>query len=70
MPHITGGIEEARAVTQKIGYPVAIKIISPDVLDKSDIGGVVVGINSDEQLTQAYEGMLTRVGERAAGGAC
>lgn len=64
-PYITRHLGEATAVAQEIGYPVAIKIVSPDILDRSEIGGVVLWINSDEQLWQAYESMLARVGERA-----
>ena len=64
-PHVTRHVGEAPAIAQGIGYPVAIKIVSPDILDRSDIGGVVLWIDSDEQLTQAYESMLTRVKERA-----
>ncbi|HUL36350.1 MAG TPA: bifunctional acetate--CoA ligase family protein/GNAT family N-acetyltransferase [Thermodesulfobacteriota bacterium] len=65
IPSITHHVEEAVAVAREIGYPVAIKIVSPDVTHKSDVGGVAVEINSDEQLRQAYGGMLTRVKERA-----
>lgn len=64
-PHITLSSGEATAVAREIGYPVAIKIVSPDVLDRSDVGGVVMWIDSDEQLVQAYESMLTRVKEHA-----
>ena len=31
------------------GYPVVLKIVSPDITYKSDVGGVVMGINSDER---------------------
>ena len=64
-PYITRYAEEAPAIAREIGYPVAIKIVSPDILNRSDIGGVVMWINSDEQLTQSYESMLARVKERA-----
>jgi acetyltransferase len=64
-PHITRHSGEATAIAREVGYPVAIKIVSPDVLDRSDVGGVVMWIESDEQLMQAYEGMLARVKERA-----
>jgi acetyltransferase len=63
--YATRNAREAAAVAREIGYPVAIKIGSPDILDRSDIGGVAMWINSDEQLKAAYESMLTRVRERA-----
>ena len=41
---------EAVAMARKIGYPVVAKIVSPDVVHKSDVKGVVVGIKDDETL--------------------
>ena len=65
MPSITHDVKEAVTVATKIGYPVVIKIVSPDITHKTDVGGVAVGIRSDEQLRQAYETMVTTVKERA-----
>jgi acetyltransferase len=63
-PYVTRHLGEATAIAQEIGYPVAIKIVSPDILDRSEIGGVVTWINSDEELAHAYERMIARVKER------
>ena len=65
IPSIAHHVEEAVAVARQIGYPVAIKIVSPDITHKSDVGGVTVGIHSEEQLRQAYGGMMTTVKEHA-----
>ena len=65
IPSITHHVEDAVVVAKEIGYPVVIKVVSPDISHKSDVGGVVVGINSDDHLRQAYGTMLTRVKERA-----
>ncbi len=65
VPTLTASVEEAVSVARGIGYPVAIKIASPDISHKSDVGGVAVGILSDDQLKQAYEVMLRKVGQRA-----
>ena len=46
----TGG--EAAAIARKIGYPVVAKIVSPAVVHKSDVKGVVVGIKDDETLVR------------------
>ena len=62
---ITSQAEEAVEIAGNIGYPVTLKIASPDVSHKSDVGGVVVGIRSDDQLRQAYGSMVTEVKERA-----
>jgi acyl-CoA synthetase (NDP forming) len=48
------GVDEAVRFAQEIGYPVAAKLVSPSVLHKSDVGGVVVGIDSGEKLGEAF----------------
>ena len=52
---------EAITIADKLGYPVVMKIASPDILHKSDIGGVVLNIQDAEFLRIAY----TQVMERA-----
>jgi acetyltransferase len=53
-------VEEAIQTANKIGYPVVLKIASPDILHKTDVGGVKVGLQNDEQLRDAYELMVYR----------
>jgi acyl-CoA synthetase (NDP forming) len=48
------GVDEAVRFAGKIGYPVAAKVVSPQVLHKSDVGGVVVDIDSDEKLREVF----------------
>ncbi len=50
--------EEALAAAQEIGYPVVMKIVSPDILHKSDAGGVTVGVQNDQALKKAYQSIL------------
>ncbi len=64
IPSTAHNEEEALAIASKIGFPVVIKIVSPDITHKTDVGGVAVGIRSEEQLKQAYERMMTAVKER------
>jgi acetyl coenzyme A synthetase (ADP forming)-like protein len=47
--------DEAIAAAQRIGYPVVFKIASPDILHKSDIGGVKVGITNDADARDAFD---------------
>ena len=47
--------DEAIAVAQRIGYPVVFKIASPDILHKSDIGGVKVSIANDADARDAFD---------------
>jgi acetate---CoA ligase (ADP-forming) len=49
----------------RVGYPVALKTGEPEILHKSDIGGVVLGIASPEQLAAAYGDLASRLGPRA-----
>ena len=54
----------AVAAARRIGYPVALKILSPDITHKSDVGGVALNLSSETELVTAAEAMLTRVRER------
>lgn len=47
--------KEAIAAARAIGYPVVVKIVSPDIIHKSDVQGVVVGINDDERVVSVLE---------------
>jgi acetyltransferase len=60
--------EEAAAIATEIGLPVALKILSPDIRHKSDVGGVALDLESPEEVRHAGEAMLARV-ERAHAGA-
>jgi succinyl-CoA synthetase beta subunit len=48
------GVDEAVQFAQEIGYPVVAKVVSPHVLHKSDVRGVVVGIDSGEKLRESF----------------
>jgi acyl-CoA synthetase (NDP forming) len=47
--------KEAAAFANEIGYPVVAKVVSPKILHKSDIGGVVTGIANDKQLGAVFK---------------
>ncbi len=51
-------LQAAVTAAERIGYPVVAKIASPDILHKSDIGGIRVGIQDATQLASAYEEIL------------
>ena len=52
--------EEAVEFASKMGYPVVLKIASPDILHKTDVGGVKVGLQSATDVRDAYELMVYR----------
>ena len=50
---------EAAAVADEIGYPVVVKISSPEILHKSDIGGVRLGLSSASEVERAFEEVVS-----------
>ncbi len=52
--------DEAVKIASEIGYPVVLKIASPDILHKTDVGGVRVGLSNATELRDAYELMVYR----------
>jgi len=54
-------IIQARAIAARLGYPVALKIQSPDIPHKSDVGGVALGILVPDALDSAWEQLETRI---------
>ena len=55
---------EAVRAAQELGFPVVLKVVSPDISHKSDVGGVKLGLNSPEAVRQACEEMLDNVRTR------
>ncbi|GAA5261328.1 acetate--CoA ligase family protein [Methanocalculus sp. MC3] len=54
--------DEASSIAQRIGYPVVLKIESPDILHKSDVGGVILGIKDERELREGYARLIERAG--------
>jgi acetyltransferase len=52
--------DEAVAIARRIGYPVVMKVESPDIAHKTDVGGVAVDIKSDEEAAQQYQLIISR----------
>ena len=50
--------QEAAELAQKIGFPVVLKIISQDIIHKSDAGGVIVNLKTKEEVETAYDKIL------------
>ena len=51
--------EAAAAQAEAIGYPVALKVVSPNVAHKSDVGGVILGLESHEEVAEAYDEIIS-----------
>ena len=56
--------EEAVTWTKKNGYPLVIKIVSQDILHKTEVGGVMVDIETEEELRTKFKELLDRVKQK------
>ncbi|MBN2041561.1 MAG: acetate--CoA ligase family protein [Spirochaetes bacterium] len=66
-PMLAKSENEALSAAEKLGYPVVMKIVSPQITHKSDIGGVKTDLQGSEQVKNAYNGIMKAVKEKAAG---
>jgi acetate---CoA ligase (ADP-forming) len=53
--------EQAVAVARQVGLPVVLKVDSPDVVHKTDVGGVALDLRDDDAVRAAFDGILQRV---------
>ncbi len=58
------GAAQAIEVAARIGYPVAMKVVSPDILQKTDVGGVKLDLVNAEQNRDAFDLMMLRIPQR------
>jgi acetate---CoA ligase (ADP-forming) len=54
-------VEEARQAAERMGFPVAIKVISEQISHKSDVGGVQLNLRNGPAVQEAFEDMLYRI---------
>ena len=59
--YVAKNIDEALDITREIGFPVVLKIDSPDILHKSDVGGIKVGVQDNEELEDCFHSILSNV---------
>ncbi len=55
---IAHSVDEAILLAESIGYPVVMKVVSPDIIHKSDAGGVALDIDNEEEAVSAYEAIM------------
>jgi acetyltransferase len=61
-PYLAMYAEKAVKIANNIGYPVVMKVHSPDITHKSDIGGVMLNLNDDRQVRNAFDTIESNVG--------
>jgi len=68
MPVVAGemakSVDEAIAAAQRIGFPVVMKIVSPEILHKSDVGGIRLNLSNEDMLKAAYTDMMKEIGSK------
>jgi acetyltransferase len=63
-PEIAKSENEAVKLADKLGYPVVMKVYSPQITHKSDVGGVAINLQCKETVKQEYKDMIKRVKEK------
>ncbi len=58
---LAGSAKDAAAAAEKLGFPVVLKVVSPDVTHKSDVGGVKLGLASPAEVASAYDEVVAAV---------
>jgi 3-hydroxypropionyl-CoA synthetase (ADP-forming) len=61
---LVSSTSEAEENARRIGFPIVAKIVSEDILHKTDVGGVKVGLNSEEEVKTTFDEMYTRLKEK------
>jgi acetyl coenzyme A synthetase (ADP forming)-like protein len=56
---------EAIEICNKVGYPVAMKVVSPDIAHKTDVGGIVLNIENSDMARNAYTSIMDKVNQNA-----
>jgi len=59
--------DEAAAMASQVGYPVVLKVLSPDITHKTDAGGVVLNITSEEEVRKTFNEIVRRAKEYKPG---
>lgn len=62
---LVNSLEDAILAAQEIEFPVVLKVVSPDIIHKLDVGGVAVGIDNANDLLNAYVAMQKNLKEKA-----
>ena len=58
---IARSVDEAVSLAERAGFPVVLKIVSPQVIHKTDVGGVRVGLRDAAAVREAYQAIVTSV---------
>jgi acetyltransferase len=57
---VANNVDEAVAYAKKMGFPVVLKILSPQIVHKSDVGGVILNVHSEADVRKAFDMLIQR----------
>ncbi len=58
---LTSNVNDSILKANEIGFPVTLKIVSPQIIHKSDVGGVILNVKNKEELENQYNKMITDI---------
>jgi acetyltransferase len=64
---VVASVDSAASAAKEIGYPIVLKIVAAEVTHKSDIGGVILGIDNERELRSAYVRLAQNLAHARAG---
>ena len=59
--HVAKDRQEARDAARRFGFPVVMKVVSPDIAHKTDVGGVMLNLHAEEAVEAAFDAITQRV---------
>ena len=61
---LVNSTKEATKAARKLGYPLVMKVVSPQILHKTDVGGVKVGLQNEKEVKRAFNDMYKRLSKK------
>jgi len=63
--YLVKNVDEAAMAASRVGFSVVLKVVLPDIVHKSDIGGVILDVNSEDTLRTQYQNLIESVRKAA-----
>jgi 3-hydroxypropionyl-CoA synthetase (ADP-forming) len=61
---LVNSAKEATKAAKKLGFPLVMKVVSPQILHKTDVGGVKVGLQNEKEVKKAFNDMYSRLSKK------
>ncbi|MGQ0795269.1 MAG: 3-hydroxypropionate--CoA ligase [Nitrosopumilaceae archaeon] len=61
---LVNSTKEATKAAKRLGYPLVMKVVSPQILHKTDVGGVKVGLQNEKEVKKAFNDMYKRLSKK------